>query len=125
MEKVAKDVATFARASIPINKKSVQLDEFISKIISLCFNAYQDFFTVTSFPNLPSLNADEEKLEHVFINLFRNALEANAQKIEIRFQHFRSKLIVVAEDDGIGADTKTLLKMTTLFFPPRDSKERV
>ena len=69
MEKVSKDVATFARASIPINKKSIQLDEFISKIISLCFNAHQDFFTVTGFPNLPAINADE-KNSNTFLSTF-------------------------------------------------------
>ncbi|AGI24548.1 putative two-component sensor [Pseudomonas sp. ATCC 13867] len=74
--------------------------------------------------NLPPIYADRVLLEQVFLNLLRNAIEANRERHAGEPSHIRlgshreedGRLCVWVEDEGPGASGEALEQMFTPFF---------
>lgn len=82
-------------------------------------------------PSLPLIEADEDQLKQVFINLIQNAIDAIPQGGEIRLitristdrpvkvdpnQHLRQSIVVEVADSGLGIPGENLGKLFTPFF---------
>ncbi len=62
------------------------------------------------------IDGDYERLKQVFINLIKNAYEANANKIKIDVRTKRDYIEVDIIDNGDGISTKNLKKIGQLFY---------
>ncbi len=82
-------------------------------------------------PSLPDIEADEDQLVQVFLNLIKNAIEASPQKKGIRLStrvssgyaiksrkdpHPRQSIIVEIADSGMGIEDKALASLFTPFY---------
>lgn len=82
-------------------------------------------------PSLPSIDADEDQLKQVFINLIQNAVEVTPEGGEIRLvtrintdhpvkveqkQNTRLSIVVEIADSGPGIPEENLAKLFTPFF---------
>ncbi len=78
-------------------------------------------FEVSYGNNLPLLNADQHKLEQVFVNLIANALEAlpgntSAVSIETLYDSERTQVVIAVRDGGIGISPHILSRIMDPFF---------
>jgi hypothetical protein len=55
-----------------------------------------------------TIHGDWGKLEQVFLNLFKNCLEAQAGRVTIKFVRSEWVLLITIEDDGIGVSEQDL-----------------
>lgn len=62
------------------------------------------------------IDGDYERLKQVFINLIKNAYEANANKIKIDLKTKKDYIEVDIIDNGDGINTKDLKKIGQLFY---------
>lgn len=62
------------------------------------------------------LEADYDRLKQVFINLIKNAYEANSKNIRLDVLIKKDKVVVSVIDDGDGIEEKDLRKIGTIFY---------
>ena len=126
IESLLNEFSDFARMPKPIFKKVI-----LNKLIDRSINLYQ-----LSEPNIKIrlinektniiLNADEEQLNRVFINLIKNSIESIQEK-KIKNADFKGKINVAIKDDsvyisisitdnGVGFENVDKAKMLTPYF---------
>jgi signal transduction histidine kinase len=64
---------------------------------------------------------DASRLERVFINLWKNSLEAKATRIECQVSVQRGRILIAIEDDGEGCPDRDLDRIGTAFFTTKRS----
>ena len=126
IEHLLNEFSDFARMPKPIIKK-IQL----SKIISRSINLHKMSETNISFNFINKkestlVNADEEQLNRVFINLIKNSIESIHEKISknvdfkgnisIEIDDDRDYIYVDISDNGIGFEHVDKQKMLTPYF---------
>ncbi len=121
MEYIAKDVAVYARASMPIVSKPVALDQLLQRCISNWFPEQQHSIHIHASPVQNSILGDAFQLEQVFVNFIRNSLEASSHSIDIRLRTFGNKLVVAIEDDGTGCPPEDVEQIAKPFFTKKSS----
>jgi signal transduction histidine kinase len=116
MEAVSRDIALYSQASYPIPVLPIRLDSVVRDCVRLHFPAREGAFHIHSLPAGLHLAGNETKLEQVFVNMFKNALEAGSQRIDVRFQAWGDRLVVAVEDDGQGCPPEVLDRLALPFF---------
>jgi len=137
LEKITKEVRTlnqiitefldFARAKQP-QKAEVYLSELIQSayfMLSLEFEKAKVSFTSEVEPLL-KISVDPEQFKRVFVNLFKNSLQAiqNSKtkegKVVVRSRKKEQIIEVTVEDNGPGVPQKKLPKLFEPFFTTKE-----
>jgi signal transduction histidine kinase len=63
-----------------------------------------------------SIRGEAAQLERVFLNLWKNSMEANATRIECHILAGDGRIAIAMEDDGEGCDDRDLQRIGTPFF---------
>ena len=73
-----------------------------------------------------SLNADKDRIEHVFTNLIDNAIKFNKEKGSIRIysQEINGKIKIFVEDSGIGIPEKDVPRIFERFYRVDKARSR-
>jgi signal transduction histidine kinase len=110
----------------------VELNDVISTAMRFLSHELNENVQVTiDVPKNQQILADKNKLTHVFINLFQNAIDATRKKkysgekptLSVRSQMNGSKVIVGVRDNGTGISSKYLNKIFDPFFTTKDVGE--
>ena len=67
------------------------------------------------------INGNPDKLEQVFINAFRNSLEAGAQNISVRLSVHNYMALIIIEDDGAGCSAEQFPNLFKTFFTTKQN----
>lgn len=62
------------------------------------------------------LLGDYDRLKQVFINVFKNAKEAEATKVILKTKRLKDQIKITVWDNGIGMDEETLKRVGEMFF---------
>ena len=126
IEKLVNEFSDFARMPRPVFKK-INLYEVISRAIQL--NKFSNKEIKFSFLNQDKniyINADEEQIYRVFINLIKNSIESINEK-SLKMQHIKGKIDVEISsnntyiyinlnDNGIGFNNIDIKKISTPYY---------
>jgi signal transduction histidine kinase len=109
--RLAREVLDVSLIGKPGERHEVDLDGLVRD----CSNAYFDglamgFKFMRDRAELRILG-DEGKLEQVFLNLFKNSLEAGATLVQVNLIAQRERITVILEDDGVGCTTEQVGRM--------------
>jgi len=126
IESLLNEFSDFARMPKPILKK-INLNKLILRSLNLYKIAEKNIiFNFTELNHVISINGDEEQLNRVFINIFKNSIESinekktkNADfkgKIEVEIGKHSDYIYVTIIDNGIGFDQVNKTKMVTPYF---------
>jgi hypothetical protein len=116
METVSRDIAQYSRSSHSLDLKPLALDTLAEECIRRHFPERRKAFHIRAPQKDAALRGDGPRLEQVFLNLFKNALEAGAGKVEIRFRSWYDRLVMAVEDDGIGCHPEELDRLAQPFY---------
>ena len=126
IELLINEFSDFARIPKPILKK-INLNKLISRSINLLELSETDIkFNLSQEKSSLKINGDEEQLNRVFLNLFKNSIESISEK-KIKNADFKGKITVDIEDDsnyiyvtiadnGVGFEQVDKTKMVTPYF---------
>lgn len=78
-------------------------------------------FDIKLIPETISIFADKDLIELVFINLFKNAVEANASEIKITAYNQTHQTIIEIQDNGTGIETNLLKKVFLPFYTTKQN----
>ena len=110
--------------SLPQPKfKSVQLKDLIERVAQLMRVELKNTgieFRYHCEAGCPEINADEEMIEQVLINLVKNSIEALSQmvggKIELNVTHADASVVVEVIDNGSGIIPEAIERVFVPFF---------
>ena len=126
IELLVNEFSDFARMPKPVPKK-INLNKLIARSINLHKLSEKDIkFILSKVKSSIEINADEEQLNRVFINLIKNSIESIYEK-KIKNVDFKGKITIDIEDDsdyiyvtivdnGVGFDKVDKVKMLTPYF---------
>ena len=126
IELLINEFSDFARMPKPIFKK-MDLNKLISRSISLLELSETNIkFNLPKTRSYIELNGDEEQLNRVFINLFKNSMESINEKkiksadikgkIDVEIKGDRDYIYVTITDNGMGFGQVDKTKMVTPYF---------
>ncbi len=106
--------------------RTINLNEVLSKIFDAVEPTLQESrveLKTNLDADLPSISGDAERLQQVFLNLVKNALDAmpNGGKLEVSSYSEREKVFVEFADNGVGMSETIRVRM---FQPLFTTKER-
>jgi two-component system, NtrC family, nitrogen regulation sensor histidine kinase NtrY len=126
IEHLVNEFSDFARMPKPVFK-NVDLNQIISRSLNLNKLSETDIiFKFSKNESINSINADEEQLNRVFINLLKNSIESIHEKksksvdfkgkINVDIKQDSDYIYVTIEDNGLGFDEVNKNKMLTPYF---------
>jgi len=126
IELLINEFSDFARMPKPIFKK-MDLNKLIARSVNLLELSETDInFHLPKTKSSFKLNADEEQLNRVFINLFKNSIESIGEKkiknadfkgkINVEIVGDRDYIYVTITDNGMGFAQVDKTKMVTPYF---------
>jgi signal transduction histidine kinase len=119
----SEDILQMSRSRIVRDKSPVDVVALIHGCIDEHFAQRREHFVWQGGEGPVMMHGDWAKLEHVFLNLFKNAFEAEAQRITIRNVTRNGVLVLAVEDDGIGCnDPEHFSKLFTAFHTTKKEK---
>ena len=126
IEFLVNEFSDFARMPKPRFKK-INLNNLVSRSISLHELSETNIkFNLPEANPIFEINADEEQLNRVFINLIKNSIESINEK-KIKNVHFKGKIAIDIKDDsdyiyvtitdnGVGFERVDKVKMLTPYY---------
>jgi signal transduction histidine kinase len=126
-QRVNSIIEQFLRFTKPVNlirqtiKVSELLDE-IMKILRIQAEA-KNIIVNTIIESDENVNIDYQQMKQVFINLFRNSIDATNQggKIEIKFYKTQGKSVFEINDTGTGISKENLKKIFDIYFTTKST----
>jgi len=88
------------------------------------FHKRIEAFRFSEDPATPALLCDPGRLDQVFLNLYANALEAGASRIETAIRREGGRLVLRIEDDGRGCAEEDLARIFEPFFTTKSGPAR-
>lgn len=106
-----------------LNPELTNISQMLNNIINsfITNNCYSHINFVSNIDNnIPLTNADPTKLKQVFINIIKNACEAECQTINIQLHYEDTNILINIADDGCGLNTEEIKQ---IFKPMVTFKE--
>lgn len=103
---------------IPVpNLQTIRIDELLRNLQSLLRAEFKKIEVISTIEEGFTLEADEELIIQVLINLIKNSVEAGASKIEIIAKFAASERPqIIIEDNGHGIEEENMDKIFIPFF---------
>lgn len=121
-KKIVSDLLHFSRKTESL-KRDVSLNDIIKQVVSVVEHTYsldRVYFKMHLSEGIPLIYGDHEKLEQVFMNLFRNAFDAIGSDGEIivstGFIEESDSVVVTVADTGSGISLENKDKIFDPFF---------
>jgi len=126
IEHLVNEFSDFARMPKPIFNK-ININDFVEKLFYLYDLSEKNIkFLLFNHTSKLFIKADEEQLNRVFVNLFKNAIESinerktkNADfkgKIKVDITNDSDYIYITIADNGVGFDKVDKTKMLTPYF---------
>lgn len=116
IECLAKEILEVSSLTQSAQYGSVGIQEVIEGCISDHFSEMRGSFDLQFAADMPPVEAELLKLERVFLNLFRNAREAGANRIQVRVAVSSNRMRICVEDDGEGCSVEQMGKLFRPLF---------
>jgi signal transduction histidine kinase len=106
------------------NRAPMKIGEVASECVGTHFHNSRDSFIWNAQEEGAEILGDADRLEQVFVNLYKNAREAGAIKIETHIRREGNQLLVTVEDDGVGCNSQAIKKIFEPFYSTKSGPIR-
>ncbi len=115
------EILDFSKAKILKDKQPLSIGPLVQKCIETHWPDKLDQITLSGVHPDNHIHGEWRKLERVFVNLIRNAFEAKATDIDIRFIPRDYVLLVAIEDNGVGCGAEECSHLFEAFRTTKDN----
>lgn len=99
----------------------VQLFHDVKALLEAEAHYYSTEISLTVKEPIPLIYCEANQLKQVFINMIKNAIEANSQHVWITLEQVEQQIVITIKDDGCGIEMERLKHLGEPFY---SSKER-
>lgn len=122
LQSFSNDILDFSKSKILEEMQPVNLTERIIKTIRQNFEGQISNIDISELPPELVVQGDWQKLEHVFMNLFRNAFQAGAENIIVKAIESESTILISVIDDGPGIEEGDPQQIFKAFYSTKGRK---
>jgi signal transduction histidine kinase len=118
MTHFSKEILEFSKLRILKSKSPFEFVTFLKNCIDFNFQSVSQRFVINNGTNSETgtITGDWHKLDQAFLNVFKNSVEAGAEKIVITINANETTLFCNIEDDGVGCSEKDLSNIFKAFY---------
>ncbi len=116
MADFSKEILNFSKAKIVSDKQPLAIFPLIEQCLFTHFPDRREDIVLQNVDPELSIHGDWNKLEHVFVNLIKNAFEADATTVSIKALRRDTVLLLVIEDNGDGCTDEQLGMIFKSFY---------
>ncbi|MBN1760853.1 MAG: ATP-binding protein [Chitinispirillaceae bacterium] len=116
MADFSKEILNFSKAKIVSDKRPLAIFPLIEQCLFTHFTDRREDVVLQNVDPALSIHGDWNKLEHVFVNLIKNAFEAEATTVSIKALRRDTVLLLVIEDNGDGCTDEQLGMIFKSFY---------
>jgi signal transduction histidine kinase len=117
------DLLQLSRARIIKEKELLTIVPLIQQSIGRHFPDQRNRITLKAMDERFTIHGDWTKLEHVFVNIFKNAFEAEASAVTISVKSTPSVLLITIIDDGTGCTAEQLPNLFKAFYTTKKGRQ--
>jgi signal transduction histidine kinase len=111
------DILELSKSKIIKEKRPLNISRLIRTCVDNHFKAFADRIVITEIGEKEVfMNGDWARMEHVFVNVFKNAIEAGSKRIFVSLSPITSVLLCSVEDNGTGCNPEHLENLFKSFF---------
>ncbi|MBN1129373.1 MAG: HAMP domain-containing histidine kinase [Chitinispirillaceae bacterium] len=110
------DILELSRARIVREKEMLTLVPLIRQCVGRHFPGCSGRIRISGGDESLTIRGEWDKLEHVFVNVIKNAFEADASIVDIRCIPAGSVILVSISDDGAGCPAEQLPSIFKAFY---------
>lgn len=114
LKNIASEFSNFARMP-RLNIERIDIAASISDVLNL-FAHENKSINFSTPENGVYVKADQDELKRTFINMIRNSIQAESQKISVTLSKEENSCKVKIEDDGVGIDKENIEKVFDYSF---------
>ena len=111
IEKLSREVMDVSLMGRPSESHPVDMVALVKSTAEGYFQGFDLSFSIKADKAVFHVHGEARKLEQVFLNLFKNAIEAGAKRIGITLLAQPGKVGLLIEDDGKGCTPEQIEKM--------------
>lgn len=116
------EVLDLSKAKILNEKNPLNICELIQQCANDHFPNRINSFTFINMDKETIVYGEWKKLEHVFVNLFKNSFDAQANHVTVKTFRTPFVSLISIEDDGVGCDTENLDNIFKAFYTTKRNK---
>ena len=117
------DLLQLSRARIIKEKELLTIVPLIQQCIARHFPERRRLITLMAMDGHHTIHGDWTKLEHVFVNIFKNAFEAEASAITVSVKSTPVVLLITIIDDGVGCTAEQLPNLFKAFYTTKKGRQ--
>jgi len=126
LEKILANIVSFSKTTHISDKKLGTINNTIDRAVKIMneeFNSHKIIIEKSLASNLPELYYDDWEISQVFLNLFRNAIQAMpfSGKLFLRSYLFDNEVKVEIEDTGSGVPENVIRDIFNPFFTTKST----
>ena len=126
LEKILADIVGFTKPIYVSDKKLKNINDTIERVVKIMseeFNSHKIILEKSLDRNLPELYYDDWEISQVFLNLFRNAVQAmpSSGKLFLRSYLFDDQVRIEIEDTGSGVPEYMVRDIFNPFFTTKSA----
>jgi signal transduction histidine kinase len=123
MSDFSKDILNYSRARILSDKQPIALFALIRECVHAHFAEKKDLLVTVDEDNDDLfIHGDWEKLEHVFVNIIKNSIEAGARQLSFKALRRDTVFVLIVEDDGVGCNEEQIGSLFKSFYTTKKGK---
>jgi signal transduction histidine kinase len=117
------DILQLSRARIVKEQEQLQMVPLLRQCIDGYFPDRRKQIALEASGDGHTARGEWNKLEHVFVNIFKNAFEAGATTLIVRVQSTRSTLLVTVTDNGSGCSAEQRANLFKVFYTTKKGRQ--
>jgi signal transduction histidine kinase len=123
LQKFSLDLLQLSRARIIKEKELLTIVPLIQLCIANHFSDRRNSIALVAMDQRFTVHGDWSKLEHVFVNLFNNAFEAEASAVTISFRATPTFLLITITDNGTGCTAEQMPNLFKAFYTTKKGRK--
>jgi hypothetical protein len=117
------DVLQLSRARIIREKERLEICPLINQCIANYFSDHRSRISLIGADDAIAVHGNWSKLEHVFVNIFKNAFEAGSTSVSVHFIPAETVLLITIADNGTGCAAEQLPLLFKAFYTTKKAQK--
>jgi signal transduction histidine kinase len=123
LQHFSQDILQLSRARIIKEKEMLTFVPLLRQCVIDHFPDQKERIAITCKDESQTIHGEWEKLQHVFVNLFRNSFEADADRIDVSVSSTGTIFLITINDNGACCPVEQIQEIFKAFYTTKKGKQ--